>query len=283
MLKVKIKKKKCILIIDNNREFFSFFIFYLILCAVLTLIGRDIELILFFIPFFALPLIYKKIMIWETEVLTLDNGEMKIKLGFSKERFIALAEIKSLEYQPSLHNTTPVIENYIFNLKKYKTVKINLSKSELYIGYKLTKKEYEKMCEIVYKYKNNYEEKIRKKACYKNYEEIFYNSNIEKRYEFFLKKLLEEEKIYCIKSIPMKLWSGTNLIESLEFFENINIEEIEFYRFYTDNLTKKDLKQTEVSIMYNGETEKIVTLEQLKNDINDIRDGISKIDFKSTE
>ncbi|MGF6906722.1 hypothetical protein M2092_001260 [Fusobacterium sp. PH5-44] len=100
---------------------------------------------------------------------------------------------------------------------------------------------------------------------------LFENDTTE-RYEFFLKKLIEEEMLYYIKSVPLKLWSGKELVESLEFFKDINIEKVEFYRFYADNLTKKDLKQTEVSIMYNGETEKIITLEQLKNDINDVRD-----------
>ncbi|MGF6906723.1 hypothetical protein [Fusobacterium sp. PH5-44] len=93
----------------------------------------------FFVSFLGLPLIYKKIMIWETEVLTLKNGEMWIKSGFSKEIVIVLEDIKSIEYEASLYNTNLVVENYIFNLKKYKTTKIETKRGELYIGYKLKK------------------------------------------------------------------------------------------------------------------------------------------------
>lgn len=51
----------------------------------------------------------------------------------------------------------------------------------------------------------------------------------------------------------------------------MNFEEIDFYIFYVNYLSKKEYKNKKVLVGYNGIDGKEVTMSELKDDINEIR------------
>ena len=53
----------------------------------------------------------------------------------------------------------------------------------------------------------------------------------------------------------------------------MNFEEIDFYVFYVDYLSKKEYEDKKVLVGYNGIDGKEVTMSKLKDDINKIRDS----------
>ena len=55
----------------------------------------------------------------------------------------------------------------------------------------------------------------------------------------------------------------------------MNFEEIDFYVFYVDYLSKKEYEDKKVLVDYNGIDGKEVTMSKLKDDINKIRDSKS--------
>ena len=69
--------------------------------------------------------------------------------------------------------------------------------------------------------------------------------------------------------------NGGNGIKDLEIFKNMNFEEIDFYIFYVNYLSKKEYENKKVLVGYNGIDEKEVTMSKLKEDINKIRDSRS--------
>ena len=64
-------------------------------------------------------------------------------------------------------------------------------------------------------------------------------------------------------------------IKNLEIFKDMNFEEIDFYVFYVDYLSKKEYEDKKVLVGYNGIDGKEVTISKLKDDINKIRDSKS--------
>ena len=55
----------------------------------------------------------------------------------------------------------------------------------------------------------------------------------------------------------------------------MNFEEIDFYIFYVNYLSKKENQDKKVLVGYNGTDGKEVTMSKLKEDINEIRDNRS--------
>ena len=64
-------------------------------------------------------------------------------------------------------------------------------------------------------------------------------------------------------------------IKNLEILKNMNFEEIDFYVFYVDYLSKKEYEDKKVLVGFNGIDGKEVTMSKLKDDINKIRDSKS--------
>ena len=58
-------------------------------------------------------------------------------------------------------------------------------------------------------------------------------------------------------------------------FKDINFEEIDFYIFYVNYLSKKEYETKKVLIGYNGIDGKELTISKFKEDINKIRDSRS--------
>ncbi len=53
----------------------------------------------------------------------------------------------------------------------------------------------------------------------------------------------------------------------------MNFEEIDFYVFYVEYLSKKEYEDKKVLVGFNGIDGKEVTISELKDDINEIRDN----------
>ena len=64
-------------------------------------------------------------------------------------------------------------------------------------------------------------------------------------------------------------------MKNLEILKGMNFEEIDFYIFYVNYLSKKEYENKKVLVGYNGIDGKEVTMSKLKDDINEIRDSKS--------
>ena len=112
----------------------------------------------------------------------------------------------------------------------------------------------------------------------KQLEEIKSNYNLEKseRYNFILGKIIEEEKLYLYKDEEKFIVNAEKMaIKNLEIFKDMNFEEMDFYVFYMNYLSKKEYENKKVLVGFNGIDGKEVTMSKLKDDINEIRDSKS--------
>ena len=103
-----------------------------------------------------------------------------------------------------------------------------------------------------------------------------YNFPLDERYNYILNKIVDEEKLYLLKKDEHFIVNGdSEAIKNLEIFKNMNFEEIDFYIFYINYLSKKEYETKKVLVGYNGTDGKEVTMSKLKEDINEIRDSRS--------
>ena len=103
-----------------------------------------------------------------------------------------------------------------------------------------------------------------------------YNSPLEERYSYILNKILDEEKLFISEKDNNFVINGdSEAIKDLEIFKNMNFEEIDFYVFYVNYLSKKEYENKKVLVGYNGVDGKEVTMSKFKEDINEIRDSRS--------
>ena len=132
--------------------------------------------------------------------------------------------------------------------------------------------------EVFNKIKSFIENGEKKYNFEKQLEEIESNYNLEKseRYNFILNKIIEEEKLYLYKDEEKFIVNAEEIaIKNLAIFKTINFEEIDFYVFYVNYLSKKEYEDKRVLVGFNGVDGKEVTMLKLKNDINEIRDSKS--------
>ena len=103
-----------------------------------------------------------------------------------------------------------------------------------------------------------------------------YNSPLEERYNYILNKILDEEKLFISEKDNNFIINGdSEAIKDLEIFKDMNFEEIDFYIFYVNYLSKKETENKKVLVGYNGVDGKEVTMSKFKEDINEIRDSRS--------
>ena len=101
-----------------------------------------------------------------------------------------------------------------------------------------------------------------------------YNSSLDERYSYILNKILDEEKLFISEKDNNFVINGdSEAVKDLEIFKNMDFEEIDFYVFYVNYLSKKEYENKEVLVGYNGVDGKEVTMSKLKEDINEIRDS----------
>ena len=103
-----------------------------------------------------------------------------------------------------------------------------------------------------------------------------YNYPLDERYSYILNKILDEEKLFISEKDNNFIINGdSEAIKDLEIFKDMNFEEIDFYVFYVNYLSKKEYENKKVLVGYNGVDGKEVTMSKLKEDINEIRDSRS--------
>ena len=103
-----------------------------------------------------------------------------------------------------------------------------------------------------------------------------YNSPLEERYNYILNKIIDEEKLFISEKDNNFVINGdSEAIKDLEIFKNMDFEEIDFYIFYVNYLSKKEYENKKVLVGYNGIDGKEVTMSKFKEDINEIRDSRS--------
>ena len=103
-----------------------------------------------------------------------------------------------------------------------------------------------------------------------------YNYPLDERYNYILNKILDEEKLFISEKNNNFVINGdSEAIKDLEIFKDMNFEEIDFYIFYVNYLSKKEYENKEVLVGYNGVDGKEVTMSKFKEDINEIRDSRS--------
>ena len=103
-----------------------------------------------------------------------------------------------------------------------------------------------------------------------------YNFSLDERYNYILNKILDEEKLFISEKDNNFIINGdSEAIKDLEIFKDMNFEEIDFYIFYVNYLSKKEYENKKVLVGYNGIDGKEVTISKFKEDINEIRDSRS--------
>ena len=103
-----------------------------------------------------------------------------------------------------------------------------------------------------------------------------YNFSLDERYNYILNKIIDEEKLFISEKGNNFIINGdSEAIKDLEIFKDMNFEEIDFYVFYVNYLSKKEYENKKVLVGYNGVDGKEVTMSKFKEDINEIRDSRS--------
>ena len=151
--------------------------------------------------------------------------------------------------------TSDIFAKYTEYFKPCKRIKIKLIDSKEYTVCNYVKKrEYNKVYaetaeavfqtiannikDFILEEKENY--KFQKKLV--NLEEK-YNLPLEERYNFILNKIIEEEKLYLYKDEEKFIVNAEKMaMKNLEIFKTMNFEEIDFYVFYVEYLSKKNMK-----------------------------------------
>ena len=103
-----------------------------------------------------------------------------------------------------------------------------------------------------------------------------YNYSLDERYSYILNKILDEEKLFISEKNNNFVINGdSEAMKDLKVFKDMNFEEIDFYIFYVNYLSKKEYENKKVLVGYNGIDGKEVTMSKFKEDINEIRDSRS--------
>ena len=103
-----------------------------------------------------------------------------------------------------------------------------------------------------------------------------YNYPLDERYNYILNKIIDEEKLFISEKDNNFVINGdSEAVKDLEIFKNMDFEEIDFYVFYVNYLSKKEYENKKVLVGYNGIDGKEVTMSKFKEDINEIRDSRS--------
>ena len=162
--------------------------------------------------------------------------------------------------------STDLLRNIKFRVKE------NEFEDKMYaFGYKLSEHESAEIIEEIEGY-------IKVKSVEVEKENLMekYNSPLDERYNYILNKILDEEKLFISEKDNNFIINGdSEAMKDLKVFKDMNFEEIDFYIFYVNYLSKKEYENKKVLVGYNGIDGKEVTMSKLKEDINEIRDSRS--------
>ncbi len=251
----------------------AFMIFVILLFSFITfklseMIFNPLSIMFFiyFIIFSFFAISYEKITIKENYIL-LEAIRNNKRICYSQK--ISLDEINKTYFKSSfLRGRSRDLLTYIFPFDRY--LKIETNKKTYSFGKEIDYEDYLKINKILIEKVREYKaEKIilDKERNREEELEAMYNLGIEERYIEILNAIIDEEKLFISKKEENFLIDAIN--KSKEF------EEIDFYVFYVNYLSKKEYANQKVLVGYNGVDGKEVTMSKLKEDINKLRDDRS--------
>ena len=219
---------------------------------------------LILISFFGIS--YEKITIKENYIL-LEVIRNNKRICYSQK--ISLDEINKIYFKSSFWGGRLDLLTYsIVTFDRY--LKIETNKETYSFGKEIDYEDYLKINKILIEKVREYKaEKIilDKERNREEELEAIYKLGVEERYIEILNAIIDEEKLFISKKEENFLIDAIN--KSKEF------EEIDFYVFYVNYLSKKEYANQKVLVGYNGVDGKEVTMSKLKEDINKLRDDRS--------
>ena len=261
-------------------------LFFIVLFSIITLktihIFFNLLSVILIIGYIYISLfcIYAEKIVIREDYLIIQALGIKEKVLYSKKIF--LDEIKKIYFKDTFGISLmldPGILNYLVNSKQ-KFMKIETDRKTYSFGLFLEHNDFLKINTILLlKLKEYADKKIMLDKVRKKQEElpVIYNLEIEERYKKVLNIILDEKKLILLKKDDYYIINIDTEIESdLEIFKDMNFEEIDFYVFYVNYLSKKEYENKKVLVGYNGIDGKEVTISKLKEDINEIRDSRSR-------
>ena len=253
------------------------FLILYIICAYLGMynfreisLSKIIKFIIGSLPFFMF-LYLEAILGSSKEVLCIKENNLILKkyiLFFCYySKVIKLEDIRKIYCEKNknyLFFSTDLLKNIKFRVKE------NEFEDKIYaFGYKLSEHESAEIIEEIIehiKVENVGKENLSEK----------YNFPLDERYSYILNKILDDEKLFISEKDNNFVINGdSEAIKKLEIFKDMNFEEIDFYVFYVNYLSKKEYENKKVLVGYNGIDGKEVTMSKFKEDINEIRDSRS--------
>ena len=272
-------KEATVIELKNNRVFIGVYMVPLFTLIGLIISKITIYSILMCLTIFIFLNIGNYIVIrniGSIETITLKNESLIIRRlkrnkKITYEKKIFFGEIVKVYYQENFlgfHKRT-------FNFDRERNLKIKTQFSTYSFGYKMSYEDFKKINSIIEEKIKGHKNYIKKEEIEKKYIEI-YNLKVEERYNYILNKILDEEKLFISEKDNNFIINGdSEAIKDLEISKDMNFEEIDFYVFYVNYLSKKEYENKKVLVGYNGVDGKEVTMSKFKEDINEIRDSRS--------
>ena len=268
-IKIVISYKKLIKVYQVCFLFFLILIFILFDFEFPAMILNPLSAILFIylilISFFGIS--YEKITIKENYIL-LEVIRNNKRICYSQKIF--LDEINKTYFKSSfLRGRSRDLLTYIFPFDRY--LKIETNKKTYSFGKEIDYEDYLKINKILIEKVREYKaEKIilDKERNREEELEAIYKLGVEERYIEILNAIIDEEKLFISKK------EENFLIEVIDD-KSKEFEEIDFYVFYVNYLSKKEYANQKVLVGYDGVDGKEVTMSKLKEDINKLRDDRS--------
>ena len=252
----------------------AFMIFVILLFSFLTfklseMIFNPLSIMTFiyFIIFSFFAISYEKITIKENYIV-LEAIRNNKSICYSQKIF--LDEINKIYFKSSFWGGRLDLLTYsIVTFDRY--LKIETNKKTYSFGKEIDYEDYLKihrtLTEKVREYKA--EKIILDKERNREEElEAMYKLGVEERYIEILNAIIDEEKLFISKK-------EENFLIDIIDDKSKEFEEIDFYVFYVNYLSKKEYANQKVLVGYDGIDGKEVTMSKLKEDINKLRDDRS--------
>ena len=268
-IKIVISYKKLIKVYQVCFLFFLILIFILFdfefPAMILNPLSAMFFIYLILISFFGIS--YEKITIKENYIL-LEVIRNNKRICYSQK--ISLDEINKTYFKSSfLRGRSRDLLTYIFPFDRY--LKIETNKKTYSFGKEIDYEDYLKINKILIEKVREYKaEKIilDKERNREEELEAIYKLGVEERYIEILNAIIDEEKLFILKK-------EENFLIDIIDDKSKEFEEIDFYVFYVNYLSKKEYANQKVLVGYNGVDGKEVTMSKLKEDINKLRDDRS--------
>jgi hypothetical protein len=267
-IKIMISYKKLIKVYQVCFLFFLILIFILFdfefPAMILNPLSAMFFIYLILISFFSIS--YEKITIKENYIL-LEAIRNNKSICYSQKIF--LDEINKIYFKTSFFGGRSNLLTYSATFDKY--LKIETNKKTYSFGKEIDYEDYLKINKILIEKVREYKaEKIilDKERNREEELEAMYKLGVEERYIEILNAIIDEEKLFILKK-------EENFLIDIIDDKSKEFEEIDFYVFYVNYLSKKEYANQKVLVGYDGVDGKEVTMSKLKEDINKLRDDRS--------